>query len=64
MIERFEAMCAGWDQALVELHPHFAGVSTLDALQLALVCWIGGHLMTRGQLLPMWLRGRRHKDGG
>lgn len=55
-VDAFEAALRGWEGDLVALHPHFAGVDLVDCFQLTIVCWIGGHVMTKGQLLPQWLR--------
>ena len=51
-----EAWVHGLEAHMVDFHPDLAGIDLVYCVQLAVVCWIGGHLMTRGQLLPAWLR--------
>jgi hypothetical protein len=51
-----EAWVRGLEVQLVALNPDFVGIDLVYCGQLAVVCWIGGHVMTRGQLLPAWLR--------
>ena len=50
-----EAWVHGLEVHLLALHPDLV-VDLVYCGQLAVVCSIGGHLMTRGQLLPAWLR--------
>ena len=57
-LQAIEAAVHGWVAQLVAYNPAFEGVNLLNQIQLAIVSLIGGHLMTRGQLLPTWLRNR------
>lgn len=51
-----EAWVHGLEGHLAAVHPDLVGVDLVYCGQLAVVCWIGAHLMTRGELLPTWLR--------
>lgn len=54
-----ETWVHGLEVELVALHPNLVGIDLVYCGQLAVVCLIGGHVMTRGQLLPAWLRRMR-----
>ena len=54
-----QAWVHGLEAQIVASEPSLVGIDLIYCLQLTIVCWIGAHLMTRGQLLPAWLRNTR-----